>query len=318
MRFFKYSQDTPEHTVRDELANHTWQFDAATVAKMLSPKTRKSPFDPHDIDTLDDYDIPKIDADVLKQAADSLKSTPKLPKLKTESRLYSPLCVFLNHCVQVCRQALNLEDGYYDDLNFIVWNHPMVDDIAGIKPLKPHLAGGKSLPKSEIIIKAAGLYWQPPSSSDHQLLIPVELKNNWPDLVCQAGMDAYCLFNVSPLRQFALALGYNHIQQEFRFLIFHRGGLTSSLPLNPNSKTDRLDILRIFLAILSWKTPAHAGFPTWCNDSEMELPANATGDESIRVQVKKVLSQNPCIRGRASHVSLVSIPDASQTKSPPD
>ena len=89
LRFFKYSQDTPKHTVRDELANHTWQFDAATVAKMLSPKTRKSPFDPHDIDTLDDYDIPKIDADVLKQAADSLKSTPKA--LLTSLCLSQPL-----------------------------------------------------------------------------------------------------------------------------------------------------------------------------------------------------------------------------------
>ena len=97
-----------------------------------------------------------------------------------------------------------------------------------------------------------------------------------------------------------------------------RSGLTSSLPLNPNSQTSQQDILRIFLAILSWETPAHAGFPMWCNDSEMEFPASATGDESIRGQVRKVLRQSLRIRGRAPQVSLMSPPNGSQKKLPPD
>ena len=80
--------------------------------------------------------------------------------------------------------------------------------------------------------------------------------------------------------------------------------------LDPNSPIGQHDILRIFLAILSWEAPAHAGFPMWCNDSEMGLPTSTTGDESC-VQVKKFLQQSLCIRGRASQVFLMSTLDPS-------
>ena len=304
----KYKQEL-KYTVANELANHTWQFDAATVAKMLSPKKRKTPFDPRYLDTLEDYEDNTIDVEVLKKAVDSLKSTAKLPKSEFESKLYSPLCLFLNNCVQACQQALNTNksEGYYKDLKFILWGRPMADGVAGAKPLKPDFGGVdlEGLPETGF-----HLSW----GSDYRLSLPGEVKKDWPELVCQAGMYARCLFNANPLRQFALVLGYNHVKQELRFLIFHRGGLTSSLPLNPNSDAGRQDILRIFFAILSWKTPADAGFPMWCNNSEMELPLSTTsGDESTRVQVKKVLHRTLCIRGRAAQVSLVSMLNASQT-----
>ena len=74
-------------------------------------------------------------------------------------------------------------------------------------------------------------------------------------------------------RQYAMVLGYSHtdsLNQVSVFLFFHRGGLTSSCALD--SQEDQHDILRFFLAILSWQTPAHAGLPMWCNDGEMILP----------------------------------------------
>ena len=317
-----HSQDELKHVVRDELENQTWQFDPTIVARMLSAKRRRSPLNPHNFDTIDDYEdikIDKIDTNTLNKAANLLKSSANLPKSKSEPAIYEPLCVFLNSCVQACGQVLGDTRGkLYRDLKFIVWDHPMADGIAGASPLKPDLGAGKGLPKRDTIKTGGGLYWRPPESSNYQLLIPVEVKGNWAELVCQAGTYARCLFSASPLRQFALVLGYSHIKQEFRFLIFHHGGLTSSLPLNPNSQTGQQDILRIFVAILSWETPAHAGFPMWCNDSEMMLPASATGDENILAQVKKVLHQNFCIRGRAPQVSLMSTPDESQTNLPPD
>jgi len=47
---------------------------------------------------------------------------------------------------------------------------------------------------------------------------------------------------------------------------FHAGGLTSSPPLKPNDTQDHRDILRLFLSLLTWKSPGDAGLPEWCND----------------------------------------------------
>ena len=76
----------------------------------------------------------------------------------------------------------------------------------------------------------------------------------------------------SPLRKFALVLGYEYVLQEIRILVFHHGGLTSSkaLKLDDEGKED----LRIFLSILSWKTVVDAGLPLWCNNSDMILPGD--------------------------------------------
>ena len=129
---------------------------------------------------------------------------------------------------------------------------------------------GIDLPEGEEIEADGGLYWRRPASNGHELLIPVEVKKGWKDLVCQAGTYARCLFMASPLRKFVLVLGYEYDTQEIRILVFHHGGLTSSqaLKLNANGIKD----LHIFLAILSWKTVVDAGLPLWCNDSNMISP----------------------------------------------
>ena len=75
------------------------------------------------------------------------------------------------------------------------------------------------------------------------LLIPVEAKDGWQELVRQAGTYVRCLYSASPLRQFAMVLGYSHTKREFRFLIFHCGGLISSLALDPNLHEGQQDIL---------------------------------------------------------------------------
>ena len=65
----------------------------------------------------------------------------------------------------------------------------MKDGVAGAAALKPDLVGGKGLQE-----KAAGLYWWPPNLNNSELLIPVEFKANWPELVRQAASgDVYTL-----------------------------------------------------------------------------------------------------------------------------
>ena len=287
------SQDSLKAAVENELDDHTWEFKAEKFAKMLSPKIRKTPLKAHEVDTLDDYEIFAID-----NVNTNDVSTPSFPKSTSEREHYPPLRDFLNECVAVCQKSLGKEKKYYDDLKFVVWDCEMKDGVAGAAALKPDIAGVKGLQDRDTI-KAAGLYWRPPKLSDYGLLIPVEVKSGWPDLVRQAGTYARCLFDANPLRQFAMVLAYNHIDMGLRFLVFHHGGLSSSVMLEHRSQTGRRDILRIFLAILSWETPAHAGLPMWCNDGEMFLPNND------HVGVEKVLHNSLCIRGRAPRVVLV-------------
>ena len=299
------TQELLKIAVGKELDGHTWQFAATTFAKMLSPKIRKTPLKLHHIDRLEDYKIVTIPINMKALNSTKLLSIP-FPESTSERDHYLPLCDFLNNCVAVGHQSLDQPKGkYYDDLKFIVWDCEVKDGIAGAAALKPDLVGGKGLQEKDTT-KATGLYWRPPNPINHQLQIPVEVKGGWAELVRQAGTYARCLFHASPLRQHAIVLGYSHTDSTLRFLIFHRGGLTSSVALNPSSQEDQLDILRIFLAMLAWETPAHAGLPMWCNDSEMFLPG-VTGS----VEVDKVLYNTLSIRGRAPRVLLIRKPNSS-------
>ena len=296
--------------VGNDLEDHTWQLDAKTIAEILSPKIRKTPLQADHADEVEAYESFAIDMNIEALESIKLVSTLEFPKSKSKRDHYLPLCEFLNSCVVSCHQFLGQRKGkYYDDLKFIVWDCEVKDNVAGAAALKPDLIGGKGLQDRDLT-KARGLYWRPPNPTNHQLLIPVEVKGSWPELVRQAGTYARCLFSASPLRQYAMVLGYSHTESSFRFLFFHRGGLTSSCALDLSSQEDQHNFLRIFLAILSWETPAHAGLPMWCNDGEMILPG-VTSNEG-RVQVEKVLHDTFCIRGRAPRVVSVCPPSTSK------
>ena len=296
-------QDAMKAAVGHELEGYTWQFDAKRLAKVLSPKRRKSTLGPNEVDSLDAYSVKEISDKVLRAAVKTLE-IPTFPETKKELEHYEPLGKLLNYCVKACHDALGNSKGeYYSGLNFVSWDRQTKDGCYGEHPLKPDVVGGIKLPDKEKITANGGLYWRPPRLHDHELLFPVEVKEGWYNLVRQAGTYARCLFMASPLREFALVLGYEHVEKEIRFLVFHHGGLTSSQSLNIGNKKGIRDLLRIFLAILSWNTVVDAGLPLWCNDSSMILPGNKAPQT---VQVKKVLHDALALRGRCSRVALVS------------
>ena len=302
------NQDSMKTAVDHELDGYTWEFDAKRLAKVFLPKIRKFPLGPHHIDSLYDYIDNPISEEVLHNAVEAFGNPPTFPTTKGESDHYEPLCKVLNKCVEACHKALGDSKGeYYRGLKFICWDKPMEDGCCGEHHLKPDLAGGIDLPAKEKIKANGGLYWRRPGLNEHELLLPVEVKAGWKDLVRQAGTYARCLFMASPLRKFALVLGYEYVSREIRILVFHHGGLTSSNPLKLDNE-GKEDLLRIFLAILSWKTVVDAGLPLWCNDSDMILP----GDQSVRV--KKVLHNSLTIRGRCSRVVLVCKVDESNKR----
>jgi hypothetical protein len=109
-----------------------------TIARILSPKTRKSPLQADQVDQLGDYESFAIDTCIKALESIKLISTPGFPTLKSERDHYLPLCNFLNNCVVACHQSLGqLKGEYYDDLKFIVWDCEVKDGIAGAAALKP-------------------------------------------------------------------------------------------------------------------------------------------------------------------------------------
>ena len=284
---------------------YTWQFDTNRLAKVLLPKIRKFPLKPDDIDSLDAYVANEISENVLQDAVTTFGTPPTFPNSRAEIDHYEPLCKLLNNCVEACHKALGDSKGeYYRDLKFVHWDTPTEDVCCGDHCVKPGLAGGIDLPGREKIKADGGLYWRRPGLHEHELLLPVVVKAGWKDLVCQAGTYAQCLFTASPLRKFALVLGYEHVSQESRILVFHHGGLTSSHALKLLDGDGIKDLFHIFLAILSWKTVVDAGLPLWYNNSNMILP----GDKVLQtIQVKKVLhnARHGALRGRCTQVVQV-------------
>ena len=291
-----------------ELGGYTWQFDANRLAKVFLPKERKFPLTPDQVDSLDAYTDNTIPNEVLQDAKTFFGKPPTFPDSGAEFDHYQPLRKLLNKCIEACHKALGDSKGeYYRDLNFIIWDNPTRN--AGGPHLKPDLAGGINLPEKDKIKANGGLYWRRPCSNEHELLLPVEVKKGWNDLVRQAGTYAQCLFVASPLRKFALVLGYEYDLKEIRILVFHHGGLTSSQALKINTQEGIDDLLLIFLAILSWNTVYDAGLPLWCNDNDMILPG-----EKRPVQVKKVLHHALAVRGRCARVVLVCKDDESNKR----
>ena len=293
-----------------QLDGYTWQFDTNRLARVLSPKMRKFPLEPDQVDNLDAYVDNAIPNEVLQNAITFFGTPPTFPNSEAESHHYEPLCRLLNNCVEACHKALGDSKGeYYRNLKFVKWDNLTQDGYSDGPYIKPNLAGGINLPERDEIKADGGLYWRRPGSNGHELLIPVEVKKGWNDLVRQAGTYARCLFMASPLRKFALVLGYEYDTQEIRILVFHHGGLTSSKPLKLNAN-DIEDLLHIFLAILSWKTVVDAGLPLWCNDSSMILP----GEKGPQVvQLKEVLHDTFALRGRCARVILVCEVDESKS-----
>ena len=286
------------------LNGYTWQFDTNTLARVLSPKMRKFPLKPNEVDNLDAYIDNTIPNEVLQNAITFFGMRLTFPDSKAEADHYEPLCKLLNNCVEVCHKALGDSKGeYYRGLKFVKWDNPTQDGCPGGHSLEPGLVGGIDLPERDEIKANGGLYWRRRGSNEQELLIPVEVKPGWKSLVRHAGNYARCLFMARPLRKFALVLGYEYASQEFRILVFHHGGLTSSQALKLKTKNGLEQLLHIFLAILSWKTVVDAGLSLWCNDSNMILPGEK--DSPQAVQVEKILHHSVTLRGRCARVVLV-------------
>ncbi|KAJ6543851.1 hypothetical protein B0H19DRAFT_1308661 [Mycena capillaripes] len=303
------------NVMKNEIGTQAWEFkDATRISRILSPKT---PIPGRDHRTLEDYqcdvDDPKFKV-ALNEAQSKLE--PEVPIWKPtsdERQHYDDIENFLNACVEHGSASLGkhkLRGTWYKDLTFVRYDKEMGDGIDRAHPLKPDLGGVNDRKPAET------LYWSPPDGSEgSRMQIPVEVKNDWTKMVLQAATYGRSLFSANPSRIFALVIAINHKEKNLRFLIFHRGGLTSHARVQLNNSAGRTDALRLIMTLLLWSKPQHAGFMSTCNEAEYLVPL---ATHHIKATVKKVIHDSACVRGRATRVSRLSCPPETPAAAAPD
>ena len=85
-------QESMDFDVDFQLDGYTWEFDTNRLARVLSPKMRKFPFKPGQVDNLDAYIDNTIPNEVLQNAITFFGTPPTFPNSKAEPDHYEPFC----------------------------------------------------------------------------------------------------------------------------------------------------------------------------------------------------------------------------------
>ncbi|EIW80211.1 hypothetical protein CONPUDRAFT_137525 [Coniophora puteana RWD-64-598 SS2] len=318
-----------EHS-KDELRGATWEMSPVDLAYALSAKAWKHgvSFDENPHDIIENYDThlletlePHLLASAEKLRQLMAESTPPVDfpdhGHPNEESSYQSINNFLQCCVAAALFASEMENGpgdhsYYSKLRFAEWAKPVSDGVGSDDSLKPDLVG--FIPRETEDSSGAISTHDIPSKvswtlsdaareeANHcELLIPVEVKRSWSELIAQAATYARCLSFASPVRQFSLVLAYQYKAKELRFLVFHPGGLTASAALDPSNSEHHIDILRLFVALITWETRADAGLPEWCDETSSYLPLKGN-DDGVNLRIEEVLHRSLALRGRSPEV----------------
>lgn len=131
------------------------------------------------------------------------------------------------------------------------------------------------------------------STHKSRLLCPVEVKGGDAELVEWAATYARRLVNEAPFRLIEIFFAYNHGRDEFRVFIFHRGGLTASLPMNlspvPPDDHGYDGLVRIIMSILTWTDARDIGLPLFTNGTQFILPSPTDHSRHVSAGLDVVL-----------------------------
>jgi hypothetical protein len=321
------SQQTLKATMMDEIGEQIYRFPSNELARILSPKIPKPgvPTSGHFL-RIQDYDCVSDSTEfdiALEVAITGLDPFPTTER-RDEASYYKTLASFLTTFITKCHEALDRSDRlperqnrWYNNLRFIV-GRPAEEGTDGAAPLEPDIMGTLKEEKTEGE-EEQRLYWNPPSHQPtREIVLPVEMKGDWKDMITQAATYARSMFSAHPNRIFALALAFNQKTKELMFLVFHHGGLAASEPYDISKPKGLEDVARLFLTIALWSTAEEAGFVPCCNDTTYLLPSDKEGADYMSLTVERILFQSLCVRGRMTHVLLLRLPtDTPPADSPP-
>ncbi|KAJ7639172.1 hypothetical protein FB45DRAFT_1023911 [Roridomyces roridus] len=325
-------QDDLKKAMKAEIGQHTWWFDDdRRVARMVCHKTRKpdAPIPCKDVlDSLENY---VCDSDSwwftnglesaaaeMEKAYRSLPPAKRLrPGSKKEAEHYDGVGTFFNLAIRsASRMVPELpDDGPFAKFGFGVYDRPTGDGVNDAAELKPDLAGIRDhtlhteTPTSVRIREGVALFWfAAPDSCQPSIGVPVEVKDTWRDMVHQATTYARAMFFASPLRRFCPVIIYNSLLCRFHFLIYHRGGISSSRPFDAHSPDGRKGMLRMLMSLMTCKNRVDAGYASW-NDNFLQifrLPVDGSTANYVNATTEQILHADNCSRGRATHVYRIS------------
>ncbi|KAF7316339.1 hypothetical protein MIND_00152700 [Mycena indigotica] len=333
------TQDDLKSVLEHEIRNHVWEFSPMRFATRVCQRTRKTSADvlevkqrmeiADDIDRADYYDLAVDEPafqEVFEKCRKDLDTSTFISRFQAAKggiegkQDCTPLVEFLNACLALVKSKCPdlAETSIYSKLEFLVYDRPTQDGIEGEKSLKPDIVG-VSPPDSQSgeDWRNKRFYWCPPSATeplppnaaDIQIGIPLEVQDEWPELLRQAATYGHALFAANPLRVYALVLACNPVEWDFRFLLFHRGGLSCSKPLSLVTQRGQEEMLWIWMALLTCKTVGDIGLPPWYNGVEMLLPVGGGNAKSLHANIEEVLHSAMCCRGRATNVFKLSYPN---------
>ncbi|KAF7308373.1 Pkinase-fungal domain-containing protein [Mycena chlorophos] len=276
-----------------ELGAGLWEFSVERFIEMVSPKAKKYTHQsatnaPHeDIDCRENYtflcNTASFDSRV-QTATAMLEETFDPQTLQTPCQRIehcSALVHFLNMCLEPMRDTV--DSSVYAQLRF-----SLLED--------------RDWPQPEVI----GL----PANDAHSksaIGLPIAVEQDWLAVLLRAKGHAQHLFAVSPLRTSALVGGYNFNSHEFRFLLFHRGGISSSCALDIRRPSGRSGVVRVLMTLHSCRTLQDLGLPGWFDGTTFRLPADAaTASPVIEARVEDILSAAGRCRGRGTVVYEIS------------
>ena len=301
-----------KNTLYEELSDQTWQFPPQEFAQRMRPPG---------------VNLPR--RKVVDEAAKViLKKFPRKPK-GGEDAHYQPLATILNTCIAISNSIIKDHQiipesakQWFGGLGFISWAKPMGDGVNGASPLKPDLAGILDPP-----IDNLALYWgqveEGTGDTARRLVLPGEVKGSWAELMKQAATYARALNSATIFRAFELVLGYKYTSDQFRILIFHRGGVSSSggISLYTKSTSNIADLLIMFVSMMTWTSPDHAGLPLFTDGQQIKLPDPVNPRDPARSMIltlQKVIYHTLAIRSRNTCVVLASSATKSDTPTKSD
>jgi hypothetical protein len=232
------------------------------------------------VNLTNDKGILHADPGTVESVIDSLASTfqtlisedvsseeiPRFPEdgFGQERDSYKPLAHLLNKIIRAVHQFV--PQSQLNGLRFHPFNKEVKETYGSHKPLKPDVVGiiGE-LPKgtgkaNEDPVKKPSLSWE-------QIEVNLESKDSIRDMVRQSGSYARCCVLRNRRRFFSLGMGFHYKKVEAYVFSFHRGGLSSSLPLRLTTPEGFNGLVRHIVGILSFKDEAAYGLdPTRFQD----------------------------------------------------
>jgi hypothetical protein len=159
----------------------------------------------------------------------------------TEPESYKPLEHFLNKILDTANRTISLSDASpISGLRFHVFGKHLKEAYDSGQSLKPDLVGITiPLPK-----ETRALSWG-------KVEVAVECKSSVKEMVRQSATYARCCLIANQRRFFALAIGFQYKSLEAYLFVFHRSGLSSSLPLAVATTDGFNSFVRHILGILS-------------------------------------------------------------------